>query len=44
MENDELKLYIQNALEIYHLRRENKELAHKLHLANQQLDLLNKSR
>jgi DNA-binding NtrC family response regulator len=42
--NDELKLYIQNALEIYHLRRENKELTDKLHLANQQLDLLNKSR
>ncbi len=42
--NDELKLYIQKALEIYHLRRENKELAHKLQLANEQLDLLNKSR
>ena len=26
-QNDELKLYIQNALEIYHLRRENKDLA-----------------
>jgi DNA-binding NtrC family response regulator len=43
-QNDELKLYIQNALEIYHLRKENKELAYKLHLANQELDLLNKSR
>jgi DNA-binding NtrC family response regulator len=43
-QNDELKLYIQNALEIYHLRKENKELAHKLHLANMELDMLNKSR
>src|ERR1700710_2741002 len=43
-QNDELKLYIQNALEIYHLRRENKDLAHKLHLANKELELLNKTR
>jgi DNA-binding NtrC family response regulator len=43
-QNDELKLYIQNALEIYHLRRENKDLAHKLQLANKELELLNKSR
>ena len=43
-QNDELKLYIQNALEIYHLRKENKELAHKLYLANKELDLLNKPR
>ena len=43
-QNDELKLYIQNALEIYHLRRENKELAYKLHLANMELEMLNKSR
>lgn len=41
-QNDELKLYIQNALEIYHLRRENKELAMKLQQANQQLAMLNK--
>jgi DNA-binding NtrC family response regulator len=43
-QNDELRLYIQNALEIYHLRRENKELAHKLHLANIELEAFNKSR
>ncbi|HEY4196495.1 MAG TPA: response regulator [Mucilaginibacter sp.] len=43
-QNDELKLYIQNALEIYHLRKENKELAHRLDLANKELDLLNKPR
>src|ERR1700739_1321067 len=41
-QNDELKLYIQNALEIYHLRRENKELAHKLQMANIELERLNK--
>jgi DNA-binding NtrC family response regulator len=41
-QNDELKLYIQNALEIYHLRKENKELAYKLQLANMELDALNK--
>lgn len=36
-QNDELKLYIQNALEIYHLRRENKDLLKKLHQAHLQL-------
>lgn len=41
-QNDELKLYIQNALEIYHLRRENKDLAQKLHHANLQLAQLTK--
>jgi len=39
-QNEELKLYIQNALEIYHLRRENKDLAHKLQLANIELERL----
>jgi DNA-binding NtrC family response regulator len=43
-QNEELKLYIQNALEIYHLRKENKELAYKLQLANMELEMLNKSR
>jgi DNA-binding NtrC family response regulator len=43
-QNDELKLYIQNALEIYHLRRENKELAHKLELAYMELAMLNRMR
>src|SRR6201996_2369570 len=43
-QNDELKLYIENALEIYHLRKENKELAYKLQVANMELDNLNKSR
>lgn len=43
-QNDELKLHIQNALEIYHLRKENKELAYKLRLANMELDMLNRSR
>lgn len=39
-QNEELKLYIQNALEIYHLRRENKELAQKLQIANMELEML----
>src|ERR1700742_2897643 len=43
-QNDELKLYIQNALEIYHLRKENKELAHKLQLAMIEIETLNKAR
>ena len=43
-QNDELKMYIQNALEIYHLRKENKELAQKLQQATAELEVLNKSR
>jgi len=43
-QNDELKLYIQNALEIYHLRKENKELAHKLQAALTEIETLNKAR
>ena len=41
-QNDELKMYIENALEIYHLRKENKELARKLQQATQQLESLTK--
>lgn len=41
-QNEELRLYIQNALEIYNLRKENKELAYKLQVANMELDRLNK--
>src|SRR3954469_7318764 len=36
-QNDELKLYIQNAREIDHLHRENKDLVKKLHQAHLQL-------
>ncbi|MFD2147332.1 response regulator [Mucilaginibacter antarcticus] len=43
-QNDELKMYIENALEIYNLRKENKELARKLRLAYAELDSLGKSR
>ena len=43
-QNDELRLYIQNALELYHLRRENKNLLSKLQLANAQLELLTKQK
>src|ERR1700754_5062785 len=42
-QNDELKMYIENALEIYNLRKENKDLARKLQLANAALDALGKS-
>jgi len=42
-QNDELKVYIENALEIYHLRKENKELARKLELAYTQLKSVGKS-
>src|SRR6201985_1094474 len=38
--DEELKMYIQNAIEIYHLRKENRELANKLELANKQLNNL----
>lgn len=38
--DEELKMYIQNAIEIYHLRKENRELANKLDLANKQLNNL----
>jgi DNA-binding NtrC family response regulator len=43
-QNDELKMYIENALEIYNLRKENKELARKLRSAYAELDALGKSR
>ncbi len=43
-QNDELKMYIENALEIYNLRKENKELAHKLEIANSELELLKKTK
>lgn len=41
-QDDELKMYIQNALELYNLRKENKDLAHKLKLANLELEQLTK--
>ena len=40
-QNDELKMYIENALEIYNLRKENKELARKLQLATLELERIN---
>src|SRR4051812_11215686 len=43
-QNDELKMYIENALEIYNLRKENKELARKLQLANIELENIAKAR
>ena len=40
--DEELRMYVQNAIEIYHLRRENRELAKKLDAANRQLEDLTK--
>jgi len=40
--DDELKMYIQNALELYNLRKDNKDLAVKLKLANDELEQLSK--
>jgi len=42
-QNDELKMYIENALEIYNLRKENKDLARKLQIAYAELDAMGKS-
>ena len=41
-QNDELKMYILNAMEIYKLRRENKDLAAKLRLAHAEIEALKK--
>ncbi len=41
-QNDELRLYIQNALELYHLRLDNKNLSAQLKQANLELERLNK--
>lgn len=43
-QNDELKMYIENALEIYNLRKENKDLARKLQLATLELERINLSK
>jgi len=39
-QNDELKMYISNAIEIYKLRKENKELANKLKFALAEIEAL----
>ena len=41
-QNDELKIYLKNAMEIYKLRRENKDLAAKLRLAYAEIEALKK--
>ncbi|PJJ79639.1 response regulator [Mucilaginibacter auburnensis] len=41
-QNDELKMYISNAMEIYRLRRENKDLTAKLKLALAEIESLKK--
>ncbi|MDR6944450.1 response regulator [Mucilaginibacter pocheonensis] len=42
-QNDELKIHIQNAIEIYDLRKQNKELTYKLKIANMELETLAKA-
>jgi DNA-binding NtrC family response regulator len=42
-QNDELKIHIQNAIEIYELRKENRELIYKLKIANMELETLAKA-
>jgi len=42
-QNDELRIHIQNAIEIYILRKENKELTYKLQIANMELETLAKA-
>jgi DNA-binding NtrC family response regulator len=42
-QNDELRIHIQNAIEIYSLRKENKELTYKLQIANMELETLAKA-
>jgi DNA-binding NtrC family response regulator len=42
-QDEELKMYIENALELYNLRKENKDLAYKLRLANLELSNLAKN-
>src|ERR1700743_4014251 len=43
-QNEELKLYIQNALEFYHLRKENKELARRLQMASMELENIKRNK
>jgi len=40
--DDELKMYIENAVELYNLRKENKDLANKLKKANAELESFTK--
>jgi DNA-binding NtrC family response regulator len=42
-QNDELRIHIQNAIEIYNLRKENKSLTYKLQIANMELETLSKA-
>ncbi|NOW95532.1 DNA-binding NtrC family response regulator [Mucilaginibacter sp. SG564] len=42
-QNDELRIHIQNAIEIYNLRKENKDLTYKLQIANMELETLSKA-
>lgn len=41
-QDDELRVHIENAIEIYRLRKDNRDLVNKLALANQQLNAMAK--
>lgn len=43
-QNDDLKYTIQNALEVYELRKRNFELTHKLNMANYEIERISKQR
>ncbi|HEX8022754.1 response regulator [Mucilaginibacter sp.] len=43
-QNDDLKYTIQNALEVYDLRKRNFELTHKLNIANYEIERISKQR
>src|ERR1700744_393077 len=43
-QNDELRVYIENALEIYHLRKENKDLGRRLQIATMELENIKRSK
>lgn len=42
-QDDELRMHIQNSIEIYRLRKDNRDLANKLAVANQQLNMMLKN-
>ncbi|HEY9197490.1 MAG TPA: response regulator [Mucilaginibacter sp.] len=42
-QNEELKIAVQNAMEVYELRKENKELTYKLQIANLELESLTRA-
>src|ERR1700761_134797 len=43
-QNDELRMYIENALELYNLRKENRELARRLQMASMELENIKRNK